>query len=207
MTLGERVRSLAAGVAWDPVELYEKIAAGEAGAPDARAGLALVGGLAALLGLAATAVSSPGTGLFTGAILVFAVFVAASTTIWSVSRLLGGRAPWGAVLTAWAGSYLPTAIWFGGLILAHWIAQGLGASALIPVAPLSFPDATWFQVLFLAFTLAMFLWKSLLLYLNLRILGGLDFRRIVLASLILGAVVMGYWYLGLAWHWFKVPII
>lgn len=212
MSLARQVRALASGVVWDPVNLYEKIATGgtpnasDVGAPGTRAGLTLVGIVAVLLGLASASLAAPNRALFTGGILVFAAFLAASTTIWLVSRLLGGRAAWGSVLTAWAGSYVPSAIWFGSLILAQLMASPVGGPATDPIS-LRFPEAAWFQVLFLAFTLAMFLWKSLLLYLNLRILGRLDFRRIVLAALILGTVVTGYWLFGLYLGWFKVPII
>ncbi len=69
------------------------------------------------------------------------------------------------------------------------------------------PPGIWFQFLFFAFSVACFLWKTLLLHLTLRVVGRLDFRRILVAAVILAPVALGYSALGLHLGWFKVPLI
>jgi len=216
-----RLWSLTSGVTLRPLETFESIAQGGTGAPTPAAGLLLVGGLGAAAGVTVLAGRARSAGLgwavTAGALgdalavalgLVLGVFLAASATIWGISRLLGGRGSFGAIVAAWAGSYVPTIAWFTGLLLAHLIAP-LGPEGMVEVDPGSFwfPPGVWFQLVFLAFSLAMFLWKSLLLYLTLRVVGGLDFRRIVVAAFILGLVAVAYWALGLELGWFKVPLI
>lgn len=213
--------SLITGVTRRPVEAYEKIAQ----TPGSRGAVAFI----ALITLAVAATGSvraairvgngavpPGGSLAGGIALsllwaalgVLGVYFAASAVIWLVGRALGSRGSLSAFLTAWAGSYVPTVVWFAGLLLAH-VLTPLGPEGPVEVNPGSFwfPSGVGFQVIFLAFSVACFLWKSLLLYLTLRVVGRLDFRRIVAAAVILAPVAVGYWWLGLRMGWFKVPVI
>ncbi len=212
-SLPGEVWSLIAGTVRHPVETYEGIARGEGAVPRPEAGLAFVGLLATAGGLwTALAPSRLGGGLVPASAaflvvalaMVFGVYLAASTVIWLVMHILGGRGCFGAVLTAWAASYVPTAVWFGGLLLAHVV---FAPGSPFKAAASGGSGYLAFQIVFLVFSIAVFLWKALLLYLTLRVVGGLDFRRIVAAALILAPVALGYWALGLHFGWFKVPAI
>lgn len=212
-SLPVEVWALIAGAARRPVETYEGLARGAGGAPRLEAGVAFVGALAVAGGLWASVTSALlGTGpiyvlaafLVTALVMVFGVYLAASAVIWLVMRLLGGKGSFEAVLTAWAGSYVPTAVWFAGLLVAHAF---FAAESPFDIIPIGGAGLLAFQIVFLAFSIAAFLWKALLLYLTLRVVGGLDFRRIVAAAFILAPVALGYWALGLHLKWFRVPPI
>lgn len=204
--------ALIAGVTRRPVEAYEKIAR----TPSPRGALIFIGLLAlvaAAVGAAITAMSAGAgaarvlaTFLAWAALGVFGVYLAASAVIWLVGRLLGSRGSFEAVLTAWAGSYVPTAVWFAGLLLTHVLFAPSGLIDGRFAGAVGGPSAV-VQVVFLAFSIAAFLWKALLLYLTLRVVGGLDFRHIVAAAFILAPVAIAYWLVGLYFGWFKVPII
>lgn len=197
------------GVARRPVEAYEKIAR----RPSPRGGVIFIG-LLSLFPAIVGAVIAHGTSGTVGAVAAFfawgalggvGVYLAASAAIWLVGRLLGSRGSFEAILTAWAGSYIPTAVWFGGLLLSHLLFAPSGF--INPAAPASAGPSMVVQVVFLAFSIGVFLWKALLLYLTLRVVGGLDFRRIIAAAVILAPVAIGYWAVGLYLGWFKVPFI
>lgn len=194
-----------------PVETYERISA----RPSLRAGFTLVGLIALAFGLAgavlAAAVSGPAEALkvfILWAVLgVSGVYLAAGGVIWLTARMLGSRAPFRAVLAAWAGSYVPTVVWYAGLFFVHLLVArpglaGPGAATGGPGGP-----PVVLQIVFLAFSVACLLWKALLLYLTLRVVGGLDFRRIAAATALLAPVALGYWLLGLHLGWFKVPVL
>ncbi|MCL6580419.1 MAG: YIP1 family protein [Firmicutes bacterium] len=209
-----QVWALFDGVARRPLETYERIAV----EPPVAGGLGLVGFLAVAAaavyvaaGLAGgmggpgpPAASRLALALVWWTLGVFGVYLAAGTAVWLAARALGSRASWTAVLTAWAASYAPTAVWFAGLVLAHALVRPSGLldlGSLSPAAPLAF------EAVFLAFSLAVFLWKLLCFYLTLRVVGGLDFRRIVVAAVILAPLALGYWALGASLGWFKVPLL
>jgi len=200
---------LVAGVTRRPVETYERIAQ----SPSPRRALVFIGLVALAAGLFYAAgmagsgkpAETLGGSLLWGLVGVFGVYGAASAVIWRVARLLGSRATFQVILTAWAGSYVPTLVWFGGLALFHVLFVPSGF--LDPASAFGVAGPVVVQVAFLAFSLAAFLWKTLLLYLTLRVAGGLDFRRIVAAAAILAPVAIGYWVLGLHFGWFKVPLI
>jgi len=208
-----QVWALFDGVARRPLETYERIAV----EPPVAGGFGLVGLLAAAVAVvcgAAGRVGGPGgpgppaasrlaLALVWGTAGVFGVYLAAGTAVWLTARALGSRATRTAVLTAWAASYTPTLVWFAGLVLAHVMARpsGLSDPAALSPAPLVF------QAVFLAFSLAVFLWKLLCLYLTLRVVGELDFRRIVIATVVLAPFALGYWALGVHLGWFKVPLL
>ena len=201
---------LVAGVTRRPVETYEKIAR----VPSPRGAVVFIGGLALVAAGASAAVAiAAGSGparaaagfVLWGPVGVFGVYLGASAVIWLVGRALGSQATFEAFLTAWAGSYVPTAAWFSGLTLFH--ALFVPSGFLDPSAVGGVAGPVVVQVVFLAFSVAAFLWKALLLYLTLRVVGGLDFRRIVAAAAILAPVAIGYWLLGLSLGWFKVPFI
>ncbi|RJQ08729.1 MAG: hypothetical protein C4551_04790 [Bacillota bacterium] len=203
--------SLAREVATRPLAAYERIAA----APPLAGALAFMALLAGAVGIVAAGIATARTEdpgdvvlafILGGPVAVFAVYAGAAGVIWLVSRALGSRASFEAVLSAWAGSYLPTAVWFAGMLLAHVIVAS-GFESSTATDPEAVPGGVTFQVLFLAFSVAAFLWKALLLYLTLRVVGRLDFRRIVAAAAILAPVAVGYWALGLELGWFKVPFI
>jgi len=198
-----------AGVTRRPVETYEKIAR----TPSPRGAVIFIGLLSVVpAGVGAAieaAASGPGAAVAAfvawATVGVFGVYLAASAVIWLVGRLLGSPGSFEAFLTAWAGSYVPTAVWFGGLLLTHVVFAPPGLIGGGLADAVAGPSIV-VQVVFLAFSVAVFLWKALLLYLTLRVVGGLDFRRIVAAAAILAPMAIGYWLLGLYLGWFKVPI-
>lgn len=210
----KELQALLTGAVRRPVETCERIrrVSGKvAVAPTARAGLAFVGVLAAVAGAsvawpqaASGAVAALLGFLWVALGLVLGVFLAATVTIWGVARALGTRAPFGDFLAAWAMSYVPTATWFAGLLLWHALFARPG---LVDLGGPRSPAFVALMVVFLAFSVAVLAWKLLLLYLTLRVVGGLDFRRIVVAALVLGPVAAGYWALGFYLEWFKVPLI
>ncbi len=205
------------GAARHPLRTYEKMAH----TPSPRGALVFLGTLAVVAGainaaLAWGAAGAPGGGGTSpaaaaavgfglgGLVAVFGVYLAASAVIWGVARALGSQATFKAVLTAWAGSYVPTAAWFGGLLAFHGLFDPPGA---VDPASLSSAGPAIVQGLFMTFSLAAFLWKALLLYLTLRVVGKLDFTRIAMAAVVLAPVAVGYWIIGLSLGWFKVPFI
>ncbi len=202
--------ALVAGVTRRPVETYEKIAR----TPSPRGAVIFIGLLSLIPAAVMAAIEAVATGpvaavaafVAWAAVGVFGVYLAASAVIWLVGRLLGSRGSFEAVLTAWAGSYVPTAVWFGGLLLTHVLFAPPGFIDVRPAGAGPGPSLA-VQVVFLAFSVAVFLWKALLLYLTLRVVGGLDFRRIVAAAAILAPVAVGYWFVGSYLDWFKVPFI
>lgn len=192
-----------------PVEAYERLTT----APSPRGALVWMGFLGLVMGLTAVAVAlarGEGVGRIMAAFVlwsaggVFGVYLAASALIWLVARALGSCGTFETFVTAWAGSYVPTVVWYAGLVLGHALFK---PSGLIDPAILGRAGPILVQLAFLAFSLAAFLWKLLLLYLTLRVAGKLDFRRIVAAAALLAPVALGYWFLGLYFSWFQVPFI
>ncbi len=133
--------------------------------------------------------------LLVPAALVIVTYVAAALVIAGVCRLVRGNGDPVRHLSAWALSYPPTVFVFIVNIAGHFL----------PVKMIEAPwwlQVAWFGIL--AFGL---LWKLLLYFIYLRVVGELGFRQMVVASAILFAVVVAYEAAMLALGLAKVPFI
>lgn len=98
----------------------------------------------------------------------------------------------------WGFSYLPTFLFFSLSIILHGL-QWFDVFAAIP---------NWLMLMGMwTFIFLMLLWKLLLLSITLRLAGNLNLKQIILAILILGFIVIVFWWAGLSLGLLKVPNI
>ncbi len=131
--------------------------------------------------------------------IVIVTYIGAALTVGLVCKLVGGRGEPRRHLAAWALTYPPTIYAFAVIILFHFIASFVG----VP------PDARgpWFKLLLFGLLAFAFLWKVLLYLIHLRVVGGLGFIQMLVASAILMVVVFLYEILILELGLGQVPFI
>ncbi len=136
---------------------------------------------------------------WTGSFLVpLVTYPVAVFSIYLVCHLLVRENHISSFFAVWGFSYLPTFLFFSLSIILH-IFQRFTVFAVIP---------SWLILMGLwAFIFLMFLWKLLFLSITLRLAGNLNFRQIVLATFLLGFIIIIYWWAGLSLGLFKVPNI
>ncbi|RJR15726.1 hypothetical protein C4579_01455 [Candidatus Microgenomates bacterium] len=133
------------------------------------------------------------------------LFVISVTTYLGISgfllllgSLVGGRGKIESMLMAWGYSLLPTLVWFTTTTLFY---------VLLPPPRTHSLPGTLFSLLYITFSLSLFLWKGILYYLTLRFALKLDMKRIIGVSVVFLPTLAIYslimYYVGV----FKVPFI
>lgn len=103
-----------------------------------------------------------------------------------------------AVFNLWAFSYIPTYLWFSVTAFLYY---------LLP-PPRQFTSlGAIFSVVFISFSLFLFLWKLLLYYLTLRIGLKLNLYEIIAASLVLFPLLGIFSLLSYQFGVFRVPFV
>lgn len=114
------------------------------------------------------------------AALVIGTYVGAALVISLACRLVKGNGDPLRHLAAWALTYPATITAFALIILGHL------------VFPLGSPLPGPAQLVWFALLLAVLLWKLLLYFIYLRVVGGLGFKQMIVASAVLFVVVILY---------------
>jgi hypothetical protein len=131
-------------------------------------------------------------------ILPLVTYPAAVLLIFLVCRLLVRENRPASFFAVWGFGYLPTFLFFSLTLLGHELRR-LNAFTIIPNSILLF--GLW------TFIFLMLLWKLLFLAITLRLAGNLNLKQILLAVVMLGLIVVVYWWAGLSLGLLKVPYI
>lgn len=127
--------------------------------------------------------------------IVIVTYLAAAFVIAGVCRLVGGQSSIRRHMAAWALSYYPTILAFFTIMVAHLVG--------VPGTP----GHRWVVTVMFAILVFALLWKLLLYFVYLRVVGGLGVRQMVLASALLFAVVVTYEWMILVLGIGKIPFI
>lgn len=126
---------------------------------------------------------------------VTVTYLAAAVVIAGVCRLVGGDGRIRRHLATWALSYYPTILAFLTILIAHLVA--------VPRSP----SHDWTVTIMFAILVFCLLWKLLLYFMYLRVVGGLGVRQMMIASAALFVIVVIYEWLILVLGLGKVPFI
>jgi hypothetical protein len=106
---------------------------------------------------------------------VFFTFIFAWGILYFVGRLFGGKGKPRSLFLPWAYSLLPTLVWFFLTSLLYIV---------LPPPRTKLFSGQLFSIIYIAISLTLFYWKTMLYYLTLRFGHKLDLIRIILVSLI-----------------------
>ncbi len=126
---------------------------------------------------------------------VTVTYLAAVLVIAWVCRLVGGHGGIRRHMATWALSYYPTILAFLTIMIAHLVG--------VPGTP----NHRWVVTIMFAILVFALLWKLLLYFVYLRVVGGLGVRQMLVASALLFVVVVIYEWLILVLGIGKVPFI
>lgn len=118
--------------------------------------------------------------------------------LWSLGTLTGGVGRIKDIMMTWGYSLLPTLIWFFATTIFY---------LLLPPPRHETVPGRIFSLLFITFSITLFLWKGILYYLTLRFALRLDMKRIMLVSVIFLPTLALYSLLLYYFGVFKVPFI
>lgn len=113
-------------------------------------------------------------------------------------RLVGGKGTLRQIYVLWVFSLVPTLMWFFVTSILYLI--------LPPPRTISFLGK-FYSVVFITFSLAVLLWKSILYYLTLRFALKLDLLRIVGISVFIIPVIFVYSFIMYRLGIFRIPFI
>lgn len=117
---------------------------------------------------------------------------------WGIGRLVGASGKFRGLAVLWGYSLIPTVIWFFVTSVLY---------VLLPPPRTTSIRGVIFSVLFLVFSVTLFLWKTTIAYLSLRFGLKLDLGKILLVCVLvfplLGLYSIGMYRLGI----FKIPFI
>lgn len=115
-----------------------------------------------------------------------------------VGKLVGGKGSLQQIYLLWIFSLIPTLVWFFVTSVLYLLFP--------PPRTLSFPGKLY-SVVFIAFSIAVFLWKAILYYLTLRFSLKLDLWRIIQVSSVAIPAVLVYSLLMYRWGVFRIPFL
>lgn len=124
--------------------------------------------------------------------------VGTSTLLFILSHIVGSKGTFRPLFTLWSFTLIPTILWFFTTSILYLI--------LPPPRTMSFAGKLY-SVVFITFSLSLFLWKIILYYLTLRFAMKLDLGRIVIVSLVFAPMVVGYAVIMYRLGIFRVPFI
>lgn len=133
--------------------------------------------------------------LATGAGVSFFVIVA---TLWLVGTLLGGKGSPKGLMVGWAYTLVPTTLWFFATSLLY---------VLLPPPRTNSATGVAFSMLFLVFSVTLFLWKLTLAYLTLRFSLHMDLAKITGTAAIVIPFLVVYSYIMHRMGIFRVPFL
>lgn len=111
---------------------------------------------------------------------------------------MGGKGSIKQIYTLWIFSLIPTLVWFFATSILYLI--------LPPPRTLSFAGKLY-SVVYIAFSIATLLWKTILYYLTLRFSLKLDLSKIMKLSFLIVMFIYVYSILMYKWGIFRIPFI
>jgi hypothetical protein len=134
-------------------------------------------------------------------LLVTGTYLAAASVVALVCGLVGGNGNLRRHVSTWALTYPPTILAFLANLLMHIIAATPGFTAFASLR------TNWLFTIFLALLVMALLWKLVLYFTYLRVVGELNFRQIVPASVLLFMAAVVYEWIVVALNLSKMPFI
>lgn len=130
--------------------------------------------------------------------LSLAAYLGICGFLWGVGRVFKKSPELRAILLSWGYSLVPTLLWFFTTSLFY---------VVLPPPRYETWPGRMFSILYLAFSLSLFLWKGMLYYLTLRFTLKLDLQRIIVVSCVFFPLLLvyswGMYQLGI----FRVPFV
>jgi len=125
-------------------------------------------------------------------------FILVVATLWLFGSLVGGAGKPERLMIAWAYTLVPTTAWFLATSFLY---------VLLPPPRTDSLNSTLFSVLYLVFTITLFLWKFILYYLTLRFSLRLDLSRIVVVTLLAAPLFTLYSIVMYRFGIFRIPFL
>lgn len=117
---------------------------------------------------------------------------------YTAGKLVGGKGNLRQIYLLWIFSLIPTLVWFFATSILYLL--------LPPPRTFSFPGKLY-SVVFIAFSIAVLFWKTVLYYLTLRFSLKLDLWRIIQVSALVLPSVLVYSLLMYRWGIFRIPFL
>lgn len=130
-------------------------------------------------------------------LLIFGTYPLACLALYWAGRAVQSPISYRAILATWGYSYLPIFLFWTLLVISH---------AVLPAGIPIFAAGVLGYAL-LSLMIALFLWKVLFYFIELRVVLGLSPWQMVIASVIIGVLFIGYSIFVGAVFGLKIPIV
>jgi len=135
---------------------------------------------------------------FRSTVWTFLTYFLAVLALYLVAVKFGGKKNFLGLFSVWAFSLVPTYLWFFATSALYF---------LLPPPRTTSLEGIFFTLLFLAFSISLFFWKTILYYLTLRFASHLKLPQIIAASIILWPIGSLFSLITYKLGIFKIPFI
>lgn len=131
-------------------------------------------------------------------LIIFGAYPLACLAFFIAGKCLRVSVKYTEIFATWGYSYYPTLSYLLFLLLTHLF--------LPPHTPL-FKLNQWLSIALFAILIAIFLWKVLFYFIELKVVLKLNFFRMIIASFIIGVLFLIYWIAAGILFGMKIPIV